>query len=104
VPIYSDEALEDLRAIRGQIAKDSPQRAAEKAVMIDDTCKLLDNMPKIGRVFSALCACLQKNPVSFFMSQPTRARGYIASLIAAGTGAPSLVEKRRVAIPRTLTV
>jgi len=52
VPIYTDETLADLRAILKWIAEDSPQRAAQKGAMIDDTCKLLDTMPKLGRVFS----------------------------------------------------
>ncbi len=52
MPIYTDETLADLRAILEWIAEDSPQRAAQKGAMIDDTCRLLDTMPKLGRVFS----------------------------------------------------
>jgi len=54
VPIYTDDAIEDLRHIRIFIAKDSPERAMEKGAIIDAMCRLLDVRPMMGRTFLGL--------------------------------------------------
>jgi plasmid stabilization system protein ParE len=52
VPKYTDDAIEDLKGIRADIALYSPQLAAEKAALLDDTCNLLDQWKGMGSLFS----------------------------------------------------
>ncbi len=62
MPIYTDDAIEDLRRIRTFIAKDSSERAMEKGAMIDATCRLLDVRPMMGRAFLGRLRLFTKRP------------------------------------------
>jgi plasmid stabilization system protein ParE len=76
VPIYTGDARDDLQAIREQIAKDSAQRAFEKAALIDDACNLLDKLPRIGRVFDGNLRLFTKAPW-IIVYEPTEAGALI---------------------------
>jgi len=76
VPIYTDDSKADLENIRKQIAKDSPIRAAQKGAMIDDTCKLFDKVPKMGRVYSGTIRVFPKESW-IIVYEPTKAGAII---------------------------
>jgi len=62
VLVYADAAVTDLARIREYIAQYSPERAAQKAAMIDRTCKLLDGRPMMGRPFLPPLRLFTKRP------------------------------------------
>ena len=59
---FSNDAIDDLIAIRDWIARDSAARAAEKIISIAQACRRLDDMPMLGSALGDGTRMFTKKP------------------------------------------